>query len=119
MNLKINALRKKVENIEKKIGANNNDGIQEWAINQVEFESSVERNWPFGDESVPLKLQTQEAVIAKAKEISEKYSSLDDYFCDTIDPTPMKKLMEEWEREDRGKKGNLEALESIKKKGEL
>ncbi len=43
---KINVLQKKVENIEKKIRANNNDGIADWAIEQAEFESSMEKNWP-------------------------------------------------------------------------
>ncbi len=98
---KINVLQKKVENIEKKIRANDNDGIPEWAIKQAEFESSMERSWPFGDESVPLKLQTREAVIAKAKKISE-YESVSEYFNAIIDPAPVRKLMESWEEEERG-----------------
>ena len=82
MNSKINVLRKKVENIEKKIRANNNDGILEWAINQAEFESSVERNWSdpalikayrkagIDREVESPKLQTSESILAHAKEIS-------------------------------------------------
>ena len=94
---KINVLQKKVENIEKKIRPNNKDGIPEWAIKQAEFESRMERNWPFGDESVPLKLQTREAVIAKAKKISE-YESVGEYFNATIDPTPVRKFMESFDK---------------------
>ncbi len=74
---KINVLRKKVENIEKKIRTKNQNGIPEWALEYARKKLSSRINISIGDHK-PHRPHTEEDIIDLAIEVS-KFASPEEY----------------------------------------
>jgi len=106
---KINVLRKKIENIEKKIRPNNKDGIPGWALEYAEKKLSSRINLYDGhlaiarelrklghdtEDPKPFKPHTEEDIIDLAKTVS-KSASPEEYEASLppMDITAMKKVL--------------------------
>ncbi len=115
-------LERRIKRLEKKLNSKDKNGIPEWALKVAEdkrwgdnfsYKSGLVLNEvkreQFGEnpeDPEPPELQTEDDVLAFAKQISEKYDSLEDYRASLppMDFTAVRKVMDSIDRENRGKK---------------